>query len=57
LIIVQVGSHFYAWASLDHSSPVCASCVARITVTHYHTQFFIAWGDLKQLVSIFLSPR
>jgi hypothetical protein len=41
VVIFQMGSHFYALASLDLDLPIYASCIAGMTVVYHHAQLFI----------------
>jgi hypothetical protein len=40
LVIFEIGSLLYACAALDYDPPIYASCMAKVTGSHYHTQHF-----------------
>jgi hypothetical protein len=53
---LSIGSHFYAWAGIDHEPPIYTSYTVGMMDTYQHTQLFIGgtrshevfvWADLK----------
>jgi hypothetical protein len=52
-----LGSHVYARASLHWDPPIYTSCIAGMTGTHHHTQFYIGSDVILQISLSRLSPN
>jgi hypothetical protein len=51
LVIFQIGSHIYAWAGLNHHSPIYASSVDGVTGVPHHGQLCIHLDGVSRTLS------